>query len=269
VIDSAQAYGALMAWAERNGVRLYTERRGEGPPLLYISGTGADLRNHPGPFDGAFGRRFDLVSYDQRGLGQSDQPPPPYSMADYGDDAAAVLDAEGLDAVAVIGVSFGGMVAQELVLRHPDRVTRLVLACTSSGGAGGASYPLHELIDLEGDDAVATRLAITDTRWASSDADDPIRTDTERGLRRAGPITLGARAQLEARRHHDTYARLGEISIPVFVCGGRYDGIAPPANVEALAKAIPGAAVAFYEGGHRFLAQDPAATPAVIEFLLD
>jgi 3-oxoadipate enol-lactonase len=257
-----------MAWAERDGVQIYTERRGEGPPLLYISGTGADLRNHPGPFDGAFARRFDLVSYDQRGLGQTDQPPGPYSMADYGDDAAAVLDAEGLDAVAVIGISFGGMVAQEFVLRHPERVSRVVLACTSSGGAGGSSYPLHELVDATGEEVTATRLAITDTRWALPGAPDPIRDDTERGLRNAAPITPGARAQLEARRHHDTYDRLGEIGCPVFVCGGRYDGIAPSANVEALAQAIPGAAIAFYEGGHRFLAQDPAAIPAVIDFLL-
>jgi 3-oxoadipate enol-lactonase len=73
--------------------------------------------------------------------------------------------------------------------------------------------------------------------------------------------------QLEARSRHDTAERLGDISCPTLVCGGRYDGIAPPANSEFLAQTIPGARLELFEGGHVFFLQDPAAFPAMLGFL--
>jgi 3-oxoadipate enol-lactonase len=97
-----------------NDLSLYYERAGTGPRLLFISGTGADLRNKPNVFDGPLGQAFDVLAYDQRGLGQSDKPAIDYTMADYADDAAALMTEIGWDKAHVIGVSFGGMVAQEL-----------------------------------------------------------------------------------------------------------------------------------------------------------
>src|SRR6187455_3429200 len=135
-----------------NGLNFYYERAGAGPPLLFISGSGGDLRAQPNVFASPLAKAFDLLAYDQRGLGRTDKPDVAYSMADYADDAAALLDHVGWDEALVVGVSFGGMVAQELVLRHPSRVKRLVLACTSPGGAGGASYPFHEIEHLTGEE---------------------------------------------------------------------------------------------------------------------
>ena len=100
-----------------NRLQLYLERGGSGETVLYISGTGGDLRNKPNQFDSPLARRFNLVCYDQRGLGQSDKPEGEYTMVDYADDAAAVLDLLGEEPIRVVGVSFGGMVAQELALR--------------------------------------------------------------------------------------------------------------------------------------------------------
>ena len=100
-------------------------------PLLYIGGTGGDLRNRPNQLHSPLSDVFEVIAYDQRGLGQTSKPLGDYSMKQYADDAASLLDELGIETIPVMGVSFGGMVAQELVKRHPSRVSKLVLACTS------------------------------------------------------------------------------------------------------------------------------------------
>jgi 3-oxoadipate enol-lactonase len=262
--------------ANVNGVDLYFERAGSGPPLLFISGTGGDLRNKPNVFDGPLAKSFDLLAYDQRGLGQSAKPDIPYSMADYADDAAALMDDQGWDAARVIGVSFGGMVAQELAIRHPERVTRLVLACTSPGGAGGASFPFHEIEHLKGEARARYLIPISDIRrddaWAATHPDqyalfvamgaaDPFAAEPHHAM--------GAHRQLEARRGHDTWDRLPAIACPTMIAAGRYDGIALPATQEKLASRIAGAKLQWFEGGHLFMIQDRTAAPAMAAFLTE
>lgn len=263
-----------MPTATLNGLNFHFERAGDGPPLLFISGTGGDLRVQPNVFASPLAKAFDLVAYDQRGLGRTDKPDVPYSMADYADDAAALLNHVGWDEVAVIGVSFGGMVAQELVLRHPQRVKRLVLACTSPGGAGGASYPFHEIEHLKGEERARFLMPVSDTRrdaaWAAANAEDYERFVA---LAAADPYAgepgraEGAHRQLEARARHDTWDRLGQIACPVLIAAGRYDGIALPATQERMAARIPGAELRWYEGGHLFMLQDRAAYREIAAFL--
>ncbi len=270
-----------------NGVSLYYELTGSGERLLCISGTGGDLRHRPRITDGPLGDAFEVLAYDQRGLGQSEVPPPPYTMADYGEDAAALLDAVGWDECMVFGISFGGMVAQELAIRHPERIRRLVLACTSPGGAGGASYPLQELLDLAPDERLTRQMELLDTRWderwRSAHRDQVEMVSARMGMRRPeeageadadgepgpGVATAGLSSQLEARAQHDTAQRLGAIICPTLVCGGRFDGIAPPANSEFLARAIPNARLTLFDGGHLFLLQDPTAMPTIMSFLTE
>ncbi|MEQ8485767.1 MAG: alpha/beta fold hydrolase [Pseudomonadales bacterium] len=251
---------------------LHYEVAGTGPRALFISGTGGDLRNRPNVFDSPLAAAFELLAYDQRGLGQSEAPPGPYTMADYGDDAAALLDGLGWDRVPVIGVSFGGMVAQELALRHPHRVAALVLCCTSAGGAGGASYPLHELAGLPEDERLRRQIALGDLRrdaaWQAAHPDDLARLlDFARQSVRADRDQTGAALQLAARAGHDTWDRLPGLDMPVLVAGGRHDGIAPEANLRALAGRIPGAELRLFGGGHLFMIQDRSAYPAIVDWL--
>jgi 3-oxoadipate enol-lactonase len=260
-----------MPFHDVNGVLLYYELTGSGERLLSISGTGGDLRQKPGLADGPVGQAFEVLAYDQRGLGQSSVPPWPYAMSDFADDAAALLDAVGWEDCLVLGISFGGMVAQELAIRHPERVRRLVLACTSAGGAGGASYPLQELVNLSPEKASARRLELLDTRWNEAwrkEHPEMVALIADRMPSGAGePPAQGLTNQLAARAEHDTSGRLGTVACPTLVCGGRFDGIAPQPNSQFLASAIPGAQLEMFDGGHAFFMQDATALPAIVAFL--
>ena len=248
---------------------------GTGPKLLYIGGTGADLRRRPNALTSPLVNGFEILSFDQRGLGQSDKPDEPYTMADYGDDAAGLLDAVGWENCFVIGVSFGGMVAQELAIRHPEKISKLVLCCTSTGGEGGSSYPLHEIQDLPVADQIAFRLSRNDLRideaWIASNAEAYEEMfDKAKALAAVGADDprrkVGSRRQLEARAGHDTWDRIQNLSLPVLVCGGKFDGQASTDVVENLARRIPGAELKFFDGGHLFLQQDPMAFDAIKAF---
>lgn len=264
-----------MPTARIGDIDIHHEVAGSGPPLLFIGGTGGDLRTKPNVLDGPLVEHFTVAAYDQRGLGQTSKPDRTATMADYAADAAGLVEHLGWAATAVVGVSFGGMVAQELAIRRPDLVSRLVLCCTSSGGAGGASYPLHELSDLPEEQRRRRHLAISDTRFGEAWQDEnPEQADKILG-RMAPTATnepdaeaaIGARRQLEARRGHDTWDRLDRIAAPTLVAAGRHDGIAPVANSEALVTRIPKSSLQIFEGGHLFLLQDRSSWPAIIGFL--
>jgi pimeloyl-ACP methyl ester carboxylesterase len=124
-----------MARVRVNGIELYFERAGSGPRLLFLNGSGSTLDSSRALVE-IFTTRFDVLAHDQRGLGRSEVPVGPYAMSDYAADAGALVDAVGWESCRVVGVSFGGMVAQELAVSVPGRVERLALLCTSPGAAG-------------------------------------------------------------------------------------------------------------------------------------
>jgi len=265
----------LSTFVAAHGIDIYVERRGAGPPLLFLNGSGQTLAG-VGPLLDMVAARFDVVAHDQRGLGRTSIPAGPYTMAEYAADAAAVLDSVGWSEARVMGISFGGMVAQELAVTRPERVSRLALLCTSPGGVGGASYPLHKLAALPDDERAAALTGITDTRytpeWLADHPRDQALAEMLAGRRRgsADPeARRGELAQLEARAHHDVTDRLGAITCPTLVACGRYDGIAPVANGEAIAARVPHAELRVYDGGHIFMLQDPTALPEVLDFLAE
>lgn len=256
-----------------DGIDLWFEVFGSGPRVLVFNGSGASIDTSR-PLIDALASRCEVLVHDQRCLGRSSIPTEQPTMADYAADAARLLDHVGWSSTAVFGMSFGGMVAQEFAVTWPARVERLALLCTSPGGAGGSSAPLHLLADMEPAERARTSLHHLDTRFdAEWLAEHPVdraiveqmaarQQDEKSSERRRGDAM-----QLEARRHHDVWERLHRITCPTLVICGEFDGLAPSANSEAIASRVAGSEVRRYQGGHMFVAQDRRAMPDVLAFL--
>jgi 3-oxoadipate enol-lactonase len=254
---------------------IHYEVLGEGQRLLVFNGSGATIASSRVLID-FLAQSFEVLVHDQRGLGLTGLPSSPdsFTMASYAADGAALLDHAGWPTARIFGISFGGMVAQEFAVTWPERVERLALLCTSPGGEGGSSYPLHELDSLVPDERARVWLRNLDTRfspqWLNSHPDARALIELATALE-ANPMTpdqrQGARLQLQARSRHDVWARLHKIRCPTLVACGRYDGLAPAANSEAIGSRIPGSELQRYEGGHLFVLQDPRALAEIVSFL--
>lgn len=263
-----------MPFAAVRDINLYYEIVGQGPRLLFINGTNADLRRRQ-PFVDKLSDAFEVLRYDQRGLGQTDKPDVPYTMGDYAEDAAALMDFVGWDKAAVLGVSFGGGVAQEFALRYPQKVTRLALSCSNPGGK--YAYPLLELESLDLETRAKKMLGLDLRRtpeWQESHPEEAqraleeIKNRIKSSSAAADPIArMGARRQLEARAQHDVLHRLNELKMPVAFFGGRFDGLGTVAAQEAMLTQIPGASVTLFDSSHGFMSEAPGAVPAVVDFL--
>src|SRR5215470_17969608 len=130
---SSSAERIEMPYAENDGTRIYWEEQGAGDPVVLIMGLGYthEMWHRLAP---ALAKQYRVISFDNRGVGQTDAPPGPYSMQAMAADTVAVMDAAGCGRAHVFGISMGGMIAQELALRYPERVRSLILGCTACGG---------------------------------------------------------------------------------------------------------------------------------------
>ncbi|MFM7744887.1 MAG: alpha/beta fold hydrolase, partial [Actinomycetota bacterium] len=207
-------------------MRLHYELAGNGPHVLFFNGSGATLESSAVIVSGL--REFATVlAHDQRGLGKTGIIDGPFTMAQYAHDAAELLDHVGWQSCIVIGISFGGMVAQEFAVTFPERVEKLVLLCTAAGGAAGASYPLHDDVDLDPVVRADKQVPIFDTRFTAEYlANDNFSAALSKMLRdrefvpKSDEVRRGEVMQLEARRHHDVADRLGRITCQTLVMAG-------------------------------------------------
>ena len=239
---------------------LFVCRAGRGVPLLFLGGSNFDMRLRRPVFASALPDRFEVVAYEPRGLGRSDQPSGRWTMQDYADDACALLDALGWPRVCVVGESFGAMTAMELAIRYPQRVAKLCLMAGSSGGAGGSSYPIEQFLSLSPRARAVAALRVHDLRFDALMRDDPAAAEAKIADHIAADAALlgdpsnarGYPRLLAARSAHDVLARLADIRAPTIVMSGVHDGQAPMRNGRALADAIDGALLLSFAGGHSF-----------------
>jgi 3-oxoadipate enol-lactonase len=256
-------------------LEIHYEVVGRGSRLLFLNGSGASIATSKVLID-HLAQHFEVAVHDQRGLGRTGigTTSSPYEMADYAIDARTFLDHLGWTSTRILGISFGGMVAQEFTVTWPERVERLALLCTSPGGAGGSSFPLHALADLSPEARRRQSQLLLDARfsdeWLNEHPDDQRLVqyrDHGSQIALSDEQREGARRQIDARSRHNCFERLGLITAPTLVAGGRYDEMAPADVVNALGGAIGVSETRFYDGGHLFVVQDPHALTEIIEFL--
>jgi pimeloyl-ACP methyl ester carboxylesterase len=252
-----------MATATVNGHDLHYLQRGEGDPLLLIMGMSGTHLSWGERFLALLERDFQVTVYDHRGVGRSSRTDPGYAIADLADDAAGLLDHLGLDSAHVLGISMGGMVAQELALRHPGRIRTLTLGCTYSGGEGSAlTGPdvSQRLVEgwQSGDRERALRIGWevnVSERFAGRDDEYAAFKDRANQLPVPLPVIMG---QAQAIGGHDTHARLRDIGAPTLVVHCSADQMLPVANARLIAGQVPGARLEIHAGvGHMFWIAEP------------
>jgi 3-oxoadipate enol-lactonase len=262
-----------MPYTGAPGFRMEYETHGRGDPLLLINGLGSDRSEWIFQVPG-FAEHFLVITFDNRGVGGSDTPRGPYSTALMADDAAALLAHLGVDRAHVLGVSLGGMIAQEVALRHPDRVRKLVLACTAPGGDGSVR-PAPEVLKFfvlspGADMQEAIRRVVPFLYSEQYRRDHPEEIEEFVRRRLARPVSPQSNAwQLAAAVGHAAWGRLATIGTPTLVIAGDGDKVVPTVNSRRIAQEIPGAKLVILPGApHRLFAENAEAfNRVVISFL--
>lgn len=270
---SESAEGGVALRARVNGVELVYDLQGSGEPLVLIHGGQGDRSTFFWMLPW-FAGQFQVLTFDQRGSGESEKPDMEYSIALLADDTAALMDHVGFSSAHIIGESMGGMIAQELALRHPHKVRSLVLGCTTPGGPkaiplGGAAlakaYSTDSLSPEERGRALA-EAAFTKGYIERHPGIIPALIEARR-QKPLDPVAFSHR--LQAAYAHDTYDRLPYIACPTLVITGKDDALISWENSRILAKRIPGAKLVLLEpAGHAFWVEQPEKSrEAILAFL--
>lgn len=244
-----------------NGVNLYYQVEGQGEPLVLIQGFGG---GHEGWFfqTRAFKKHYRVITFDNRGIGKTDKSPTPYTIRTMADDTIGLMDHLGIDSAHVLGMSLGGMVAQEVAIDYRDRVKKLVLACTSPGEGGindvhpemlrsigvqeGSTEPDLKSVDFH--ELMSTIVSLAFNRRLYRMLLVPL---SKFYMKRVG--VEGCTQQMEAVVGHSTVDRLHLIEAPTLVITGTEDKIVSPRSSEEIAGKIPNARLVKIEGGsHAF-----------------
>ena len=262
-----------MSEVKVNDVTFYYDTRGAGYPLVLIRGLGSNA-DHWYPQIPALSSRFRVVSFDNRGIGRSDKPNNPYTISMMAEDTAGLMDAIGIPRAHIMGLSMGGMVAQEFALRFPDKVHGLVLACTHCGG--GKDVPpsqeisalFKEFVATASPDAAQKAGKCLFAESTFSNAPELVRAYQQVSAK-FPPEAKTLIYQWEAIKGHDTWTRLHRIQAPTLVITGAEDLLIVPENSKILAEKIPGAQLRIIPGGgHQFLVEQAhVANEAILTFL--
>lgn len=261
-----------MAYADVNGIKIYYEVHGEGYPLVLIGGLGSQVQSWATQVP-IYSKHFKVVVFDNRGSGLSDKPEPGYTTADMADDTAGLMDALGIEKAHVAGKSMGGMIGQWLAIRHPHKVSRLVMGCSAASRDDVGNVILdmgREIASKVGMKAVWTMALYLGYTREYIEKNLAALKATMAAVPESPDTLRGYMGQSYAVERHDTTSLLSGIKIPTLVMMGENDLTTSPGKTRELASLIPGARLKTFPGvGHGFWRErQEEADELVLEFLL-
>jgi 3-oxoadipate enol-lactonase len=251
-------------------VHIAWERRGAGDPIVLVHGLGY-ARWGWEPVAEGLAESFEIVLIDNRGIGESDAPPGPYTAAEMAADVVAVMDEAGVETADVVGTSLGGMIAQELALSAPERVRKLVLVCTTPGGPNAAPMPaatVQLIVEAPALEPLVALRRFVENALAPDPPDELVERILAHRVATAQPLPAWA-AQAAAGASFDAWDRLPGLRRPTLILHGNVDAVVDPANADLLLERIPNSVVERFEGcGHLLFWEEPERFVDVVgEFL--
>jgi pimeloyl-ACP methyl ester carboxylesterase len=244
---------------------------GEGEPLILIGGF-TMVKESWGLQVKGLSNSFMVITFDNRGVGDTKYPPGPFTISDMAGDTVALMNFLKIDSAHIFGVSMGGLIAQMIALDYPDRVRKLILGCTTHGGRH-AVQPEKETMELlasasdpmiSPERAVRMRAPILFSERFIKEEPERLEEFLQLSIK-YWPTPEGAQRQIGALSVFNVKKRLGEIKCPVLVITGKEDRMMPPVNSKLLAEAIPGARLYMVEGaGHSFFLEKPEEVNRII-----
>jgi 3-oxoadipate enol-lactonase len=251
-------------------IELHYERAGSGEPLLLIQGMTGTHMSWGRPFLSRLEQHFDCISYDHRGIGYSSRTHEPFTIAELAGDAAGLLEALGIERAHVLGISMGGMVAQNLALAYPELLRSLTLGCTYCGGPGSQLMAPDDFQRLVEALASGNQERVFRATWELN-LSPGFRADESRyaafeEMAESVPVPQETvQLQMQALVAHDTNARLPGLELPALVVHGTVDRVLPFVNGAQIAALMPNAQLERLEDvGHMFWWEQPERSAELI-----
>ena len=252
-----------------NGININYSVEGSGEPLVMIIGLGGDQSGWKHQLS-VFNKHYKVITFDNRGIGMSDKPKGSYSPAIMAEDTIQLMDFLKIEKANILGISMGGLIAQEIAINYPERIIRLILGCTWSCQdyeANGVTPNMLAATELPPRQGFSRLLDASVNKFFNRFVDLPLLKFQLRRIKE--PEIIGLVGQSDGIKVHESLDRLPLIKAPALVLTGTKDRVVKPGSSETLSRNIPGAKLVKIKNGSHLVCMEmsKAFNKEVLEFL--